>query len=158
MPDAPEELLNQRYQCPDCAAEGLGPKLGSEFSWPKAPKYRDGVRRNNYCKAHQSKRTSASRAKRLAESPKDGPVWEAKRATDRRYVDRNRDEWRKKQAERSRLWRQRHPEQARLSVAAWAEKNRAKRKESQNAFVQRRRLRGVRPIRGKRREEGGDGQ
>ena len=158
MPDVPQELLSQTYQCPDCAAEGLGPKPGSEFSWAAAPKYKDGVRRVNYCKAHQSKRASASRAKRLAESPKDGPVWEAKRASDRRYVDRNRVEWRKQQAERSRRWRQRHPEQARMSVAAWAEKNRAKRKESQDAYIQRRRVRGVRPIRGKRGQGGSDGQ
>lgn len=154
MPDVPEEFLSQSYQCADCAAEGLGPKPGAEFSWVSAPKYKGGVRRTPYCKAHQSKRASASRAKRLAEEPKDGPVWEAKREADRRYVERHRAEWRKKQAERSRRWRQRHPEQARLSVAAWAEKNRAKRKQSQDAFVQRRRLRGVRPIRGKRREEG----
>lgn len=158
MPDVPAELLSQTYQCPDCAAEGLGPKPGSEFSWAAAPKYKDGVRRVNYCKVHQSKRASASRAKRLAESPKDGPVWAAKRAADRRYVDKNRDAWREKQVERSRRWRKLHPEASRAAVATWAEKNRAKRKASQDAFVQRRRLRGVRPIRGKRREEGGDGQ
>lgn len=157
MPEVPQELLDQLYVCSDCAAEtgGDGLRPGSEFPWSKAPKYKHGLRRGAYCKRHQSLRSGAANAKRLANAPKDGEVWQKKRAAEKRYRERRGTGYLEIQRERMRAYRKRHPDRARASVAAWAEKNRAKRKESQDAYVARRRLRGVRPLRARRPEEGG---
>lgn len=159
MADVPEELLHQLYPCPDCAAEtgGDGLRPGTEFSWVAAKAYRGGVRRAAYCKRHQALRSSQSRKKRLAAEPKDGAVWAAKRAADQDYRERNLEERRAQEREAARRYRQRHPERARLSVATWAARHPETRKRSQVAYRERRRLRGVRPVREKRRPAEGDG-
>jgi hypothetical protein len=155
MPDVPEELLHQRYPCPDCAAEtgGDGLRPGTEFSWVAAKGYKGGVRRVAYCKRHASRRASESRKKRLAAEPKDGQVWAAKRATDRALRERNLDERRAQERAAAQRYRQRHPERARLSVLAWAARHPETRKQSQDAYRERRKLRGVRPVRQKQRPE-----
>jgi hypothetical protein len=148
--------LEHFYQCPMCAAEGIGPKRGDAFQWPKAKGYAKGYRRSNNCKAHESQRVAARQKQRLADAPKDSTVWEKKRQDTKSWRDAHRERHLAQSRAAAKRWRDKHPEQARASVAAWAEKNRAKRKESQDAWAARKRLRGVQPIRGKRREDGGE--
>ena len=156
----PEELLQKEYACPDCAAEtgGDGLRPGTEFAWVPAKNYRYNLRRNTYCKRHQSIRSSASRKKRLASEPKDGPVWQAKRAADLALKERHPDRRREQTRLAAARYRQNHPERARAAVRAWAERNPEQRKVSQDAYRQRHKLRGVRPVRRKRSENTNDAQ
>ena len=132
------------YPCPDCAAEqgdaGLNP--ASEFYWVKAPRYKDGVRRSPHCKRHTKARQLAARNK---SEPGSG-TREAKRRADRADAARNRD----KQRVHSATYRKRHPEKVAERYRNWVERNRDKRKATQDAYQQRKRLRGVRPQRPKR--------
>lgn len=156
----PEELLQQLYRCPDCAAEhgDDGMRPGSAFPWTKAARYRNGFRRGAYCKVHQSRRSSKARRKQLAEAPKDSPVWQAKRAADNVWNEKNRKKRREQWRAASKTWRKRHPEAARSAVANYAERRRQNEHEELDPIVTRRRERGTRPLRRKRNEGGSDAQ
>lgn len=139
--EVPEELLAQEYPCKDCADErggddkGLNP--GSAYTWVRAKAYKGGVRRTAYCKRHQSIRNGRAQKTRMQQ-----PEAKAKR----RAWDR--ENWRRYVTARYAAYRsyyRRNRERRLAYYAEWAAANPDKRKASQDAWRERRRLRG-RPV------------
>lgn len=143
--EVPDELLQQLYQCKDCAKEGIGPLPGTEFNWVKAARYKNGVRRDAYCKRHQNIRKVAAN-KKARQDPEVN-----QRLLD--YYKGRREKDQPKARLRQARWRKKHPELAASHYYDWLERNRAKRKESQDAYRERRRVRGSQPVRRKRRPD-----
>lgn len=130
----PEALLTQTYSCPDCVKEGVvEPLPGSEFNWATAPRYAAGVRRQTYCKRHQSARNGAAQKKRLQQPEAQAARREYQKKTWKRYMAKryaqNRAYYARKRVER------------RAAYDRWAAENPERRKASRDAWRARQKLR-----------------
>lgn len=82
----PMKKAPQRYQCPDCKAEGQPAKPRSAFYW-------DRRRRSLYCREHHDKRNAARQAERLdpASPAYDREFHVRRKMTQRSYYRRKLD-------------------------------------------------------------------
>lgn len=91
-------------------------------------------RGQDYCKPHQLARVSAARAKALATSEE---ARAKKRAADARYRERHKGQ----RTEYMRTWKRRNADKVAAWYARWAEQNPNKRRATQEAWRERRKLR-----------------
>lgn len=91
-------------------------------------------RGQDYCREHQAARVSAARARALATNPE---ARAKKRAADKRYRESHAAE----RAAYMRTWKRLNAPKVALWYARWAAANPEKRRASQQAYVERRRLR-----------------
>ena len=131
-------LLSQEYRCADCGEM----RPADLFAWRKVPVTTRGQRRfgvipQAYCRPHQSKRNGRAQQVRMQnpEAKAKRRAWD--RANWTRYIARRYADYQKYYAA--------HRAQRAAAYAKWVAANPEKRKASQDAWRERRRLRG-RPV------------
>lgn len=122
----PRHCPDDERWCPDCARE-----RGGSGCTP-LPDFNQG---QDYCRRHMLARKNASRAKTLATSEE---ARAKKRAADKRYRERHATE----RATYLQTWKKRNSQKVAQWYARWVAANPEKRRESQDAWRQRRSLRG----------------
>lgn len=149
----PPEQLAAEYQCPRCAAEGIGPKPGSDYTWTTAARYKGGVRRAAWCKAHQSKASSAAQKQRLAAHGPGTPVRDKFRAGWRKSTATYRAVHPDRAKASAKKYRETYPDRVAAMKARWEEANPEKRRAIRDAYRAKQRLRGVPQVRQRERPE-----
>jgi hypothetical protein len=126
---AVDALLAASYRCAD--HDALLP--ADQFAWRREPRRANGVDRQAYCRTHQSQRNSAAQKKRMQQT-------EARKAqTERAKARRPKDK--AARAAWTKMDRRRNPGKYADRYNDWLERNRDKRKVSQDAYRERQKLR-----------------